>query len=150
MVVTFAALMLLRVSTVVAGALAAGTEGVGAALVATALVNVVVWHAQATRLLGHHLRDLWVETWRSLVAAAIMAAAVAALRALLPAGTGSGPQALLTLAALVGTGACVHIGTQYALWRLAGAPEGAERRILSLAAQVLARWGATRTQALSR
>jgi PST family polysaccharide transporter len=134
MVATYVLLVLVRVPAVIAGALLAGAEGVGVALVATALLNALVWHTQVARLLGHGPAELWAELWRSLAAAGVMAAAVTALRAAAlppPGGPGDVSGAVLNLAVLAGFGACVHIGTQFVLWRLAGAPEGAERRLLA-------------------
>jgi O-antigen/teichoic acid export membrane protein len=139
MVVTYALFVLLRVPAVVAGALLGGPVGVGIALVATGLVGALTFHWQAGRLLGHNLVAVGREIWRSLAAAAVMAAAVLVLRKEFALGEASIGEALATLAVLAPAGALFHVGVQALLWRLAGAPDGAERRMLDIAGLVLGR-----------
>lgn len=141
MVAIHALLVLLRVPTVVAGALLAGAEGVGAALVLTALFGLAAWHGQMARLLGYGIAEIRAEVWRSLAATAAMAALVLALRNWLPAPDGSLAGAAVRLALLSTSGAIAHVGTQALLWWLSGRPEGAERRILTLAQQAVGRLG---------
>jgi O-antigen/teichoic acid export membrane protein len=141
MIATHATMVLVRVPVVIAAAMLAGVEGVGVAMLATALLSGVVWHAQAGRLLGHGLSAVAAAAWRSLAAAVAMAAAVLALRLVLPAADGSIGGALLSLGILAPCGAIVHVATQLLLWRLAGRPQGAESRIIDAAGQLWRRFG---------
>ena len=138
MVMAHAALVVVRVPAVIAGAVLAGAEGAGLALVLTAILGFAAWHWQVARLLGHGVADLLGESWRTICAAALMAAAVMALRAALPPAAGFGAAALHLLA-LMACGAAVHIGAQALLWRLSGMKDGAERQVLSAFAGLLAR-----------
>ncbi len=139
MVAVHALLVLVRVPAVIAGALLAGAEGAGIALVATAVMGALAWHAQMARLLGYGIGEVWAEIRRSLIAAAAMAGAVLTVRGMLPTPDGGLGDAALTLAVLAACGAGVHVGVQVLLWRLAGAPEAAERRILAALLHVLGR-----------
>jgi len=139
MVAVHALVVLLRVPAVVAGAYLAGVEGVGLALVVTALLGAIAWHREMARIIGHRLAEVAAVAWRSLAAAAVMAALVLALRGLLPASDDTLAGALLTLLVLAGCGAATHVGAQALLWVLAGRPDGAERHILGQAVQLLRR-----------
>mgnify|MGYP002779583987 CR=1 FL=1 len=139
MVAAHAALVLVRVPAVIIGAMLAGAEGAGLALVVTAIFGFIAWHWQLARLIGHGVADLIGVSWRTITAAALMVIAVTALRALLPPAAGFGGT-VLHLLAMMACGAAVHIGTQAILWRLCGAPDGAERHLISIAARLLPRW----------
>lgn len=143
MVAIHALLVLLRVPAVVAGALLAGVPGVGFALVATALFGALAWHRDMARILDYGFTEVWAVLWRSLTAAAVMCGVVLALRGMLPPQSGL-LDALLTLAVLAACGAATHVGTQVLAWMLAGRPAGAERQLLDLVGQFLARQAATR------
>lgn len=138
MVLVHLGLVLARVPAVIAGALLGGAEGAGLALVITALGGAVAWHWQLARLLGYGAGALLGQIWRSLAAAAVMAAAVLALRDVLGPHGGSLAAAFGNAAILGATGALVHLGTQALLWRLAGAGPGAERTIIEMAGRALA------------
>ncbi|WP_175562680.1 oligosaccharide flippase family protein [Muricoccus roseus] len=135
----YALLVLVRLPCIILAALWAGAEGVLAGMLATGLINGLVWHWQAGLLLGHGLADVGRRVWRAFVAAGAMAAMVLLARDLLPAPTADTLQAGLRLVALAMLGAGTHVAAQLALWRLSGAPAGAERRILDLSASGLAR-----------
>ena len=61
-----------------------------------------------------------------------MIAALLALDAATPLALFSEAGSWLSLAAKLGVGGVVLCGTQYALWRLEGRPEGLERRLLQI------------------
>ncbi len=134
----FLSISVLRVALLFAGAWWWGIGGLLGALVASALAGLLCWQWLVARQLGHPLHALLAETWRSLLAACVMAAGVLALRAALPEEAGLGPS-LLRLAALAPAGALLHLGAQALLWRLSGSPAGAERRLANLALGGLAR-----------
>jgi lipopolysaccharide exporter len=136
---TLGLLVLVRLPAVAVAALHWGVTGVVAVMLATAVLNALVWHWQVSRLLGHSLGAVAAEVWRSFAAAAAMALAVILLQGWLPAGPPGFLRAMLELAMLAACGASVHIGTQLLLWRLSGAPAGAEQRLLSAAAQLARR-----------
>lgn len=129
---TMMLLVVLRVALVLGGVALWGATGMVAVLVATAALNAMVWHWQAASLLGHRLRDVFSELARSAGAAAIMAAAVLGLRAWLPAEPASLSDAVVAMLLLATVGAAVHSLAQAMLWRLAGSPDGAERRLLTM------------------
>jgi O-antigen/teichoic acid export membrane protein len=133
MVAVHALIVVLRVPGVVLGTLLHGAVGAGIALVATAIVGAIAWHAALARLIGYGMRALVEQLWRSLAAAAAMAAAVLLVRAGLEPHGGSLPVALVNVTILSAVGAATHIGTQLLLWRLAGLPYGAERMLLDMA-----------------
>ncbi|MDO9498825.1 lipopolysaccharide biosynthesis protein [Falsiroseomonas sp.] len=138
-VTTYSVIVLVRVPAVVLGAMWAGAEGALAAMLATGVLNAAIWHHQVGRLLGHGLGDALAQIWRGILAAAAMAAAVLALRGLLPPGAGDMLQALRDLSILAPAGAAVHVATQLLLWQFCGRPDGPERRLLNLAGRVLTR-----------
>jgi O-antigen/teichoic acid export membrane protein len=130
---TLAVLVAIRMPLVLAGVMLWGAVGMTAAMLATALLNLVLWHWQVSRFLGHGARALAGEAWRSIAAACAMAGVVLALRSVLPPGpTGLG-LALVKLALLAAAGACTHVATQALLWHAAGRPAGPERRAFSIA-----------------
>ncbi len=137
---TLALLVLVRLPAVGVAAVFWGASGVASVMLATAVLNALLWHWQVSRLLGHRLHEVVAEVWRSFAAAGAMALAVLGLQRLLPAGPPAGLlQAALELSLFATCGACVHVGTQFLLWRLSGAPAGAEQRLLSTAAQLVRR-----------
>ncbi|MDO9713102.1 oligosaccharide flippase family protein [Paracraurococcus lichenis] len=134
----FACMVAIRLPAIILAAMQAGLVGVAATLLATGLLNLLVWNWQAARLLGLRFAEYRAWCWRSLAAAATMTAAVLAARMLLPglaAAEGSLAEAAWRLACLAALGAAVHVGTQGLLWRLSGAPAGsAEARIAAATA----------------
>ncbi|MFL1463372.1 oligosaccharide flippase family protein [Roseococcus sp. DSY-14] len=128
----------LRTALLLGGAWWWGMEGLLGALALSALAGLAFWQWLVARALGHGLGALPARTWRTLAAAAAMAAGVLALRAAWPEGAGLLP-ALGRLLAFAALGAALHLGTQFLLWRLCGAPPGAERRLANLALGALER-----------
>lgn len=136
-VTTMAVLVAIRIPLVLGAVMLWGAVGMGAVLLASALLNLVLWHWQVSRLLGHSPRELAGDAWRSIAAAGVMTIVVTFLRTLLPAeANGVGP-AMANLVLLAAPGAFAHVATQALLWQAAGRPEGPERRALSIAARVL-------------
>jgi len=133
-VATLALLVLVRLPLVLFAVLTWGAVGMAAVLLATAVLNAVIWHWQVGRLLAHRLRDVFDETWRSFAAAAVMALVVRAAAAWLPAGPPGFAAASGQFLLLATLGAASHIAAQGLFWRLSGAPDGAERRLLAMAA----------------
>jgi O-antigen/teichoic acid export membrane protein len=134
---TLALLVLLRLPLVLIAVIVWGAVGMAAVMLATAVLNAVIWHWQVARLLGHGIRDVVDETWRSFAAAGIMALVVLTVThqlAASPDDLGTAVGQFLLLATL---GAASHIAAQALLWRLAGAPDGAERRLADMAARTL-------------
>lgn len=129
-----------RFAAATLGIWAGGMTGLLVSLVIAALLSLAFWQAYAARLLQASLSDLQAVTWRPVVAALVMSAGVLALRAALPSGTELGT-AIARLLTLSMAGAVLHLGAQALLWRLSGAPPGAERRMLDMArAQLRARF----------
>ncbi|MBY0336533.1 MAG: oligosaccharide flippase family protein [Acetobacteraceae bacterium] len=127
----YAALMAIRVPAIILAAFGWGALGVLVAMAATAVLNFVVWQWAAGRLLGHGLGAALLRVWRPFVAAAVMAAAVLALRPHLAPADSSLLDALRLLGQLAPAGAAVHVAAALLLWRIAGAPAGPEQQILS-------------------
>jgi PST family polysaccharide transporter len=141
LVVTFGGLIALRLPLVTVGVLAGGTEGLLLALIASALFNAVVWQWRAARLLGHRLRDAGAAVLRPALSAAVMTAAVLALRGVLPPDAPGPWDDAWRLPVLAVAGAVTYLTVNLALWRAAGAPPGPERLALGM---VVGRWRAWR------
>ncbi len=141
----YVVLMAIRLAVVVPGAMLFGIWGVGAGMLATSLLGCLVWHWRTAAMLEMDRAAPAREIWRPLAAASIMAAVLLPIQLALPA-DGGALLLLGQLALLAALGAALHVGAQLLLWRLAGAPEAAERRLLELAraglGRVLARRGA--------
>jgi O-antigen/teichoic acid export membrane protein len=141
LVATFGALIGVRLPLIVLGVWLGGTAGLLYALIASALFNGVVWQWRAARLLGHRLRDAGAALLRPALAAAAMTAGVLALRSALPADAPGIWDDAWRLVVLAGSGAGLHLGVTFGLWKAAGAPEGPERLALGFLAR---RWAARR------
>lgn len=135
---TYAAIVAMRIPTVIVGVLWNGPEGALTAMLATGIVNALLWHHQTARLLGHRLLDVGLRVWRGVLAAAAMTLAVLALRAVLPPATDL-MGATRDLGILSIAGAAVHVATQWLLWRLSGATAGPESRLMSMLAIAISR-----------
>lgn len=134
---TMALLVAIRMPLVLGAVMLWGAVGMAAVFLATAVLNLVLWHWQVARLLGHGPRDFVGEAWRSVVAAAMMAIVVLSLRPMIPdAATGLGTAAM-NLLLLAAAGALTHTASLALLWHGSGRPEGAERRALSIAVMFL-------------
>lgn len=129
---TLILLVFMRVPLVLGAVLLWGAVGMAAAMLATAVVNAIMWQWQVSHLLGHRLRDVGSEIWRSLTAATLMSGSVLALREVLPFEHHDLWSAAVNLSVLAGSGACVHIVSLLALWRLSGCPDSAEARLLDI------------------
>ncbi|WP_207537004.1 oligosaccharide flippase family protein [Sabulicella rubraurantiaca] len=132
LVATYVTMSLLRLPIIILGAVYSGAVGLLLMMVATAIMNALVWHWQAGRLLGHNLVAVGEQAWRPSIAALVMYVAVTLLRDALPATSPDVVGALMRTVMLVAPGAVVHVTTQLLLWWIQGRPPGAEQRLLSL------------------
>ncbi len=120
-----------------------GLAGATYALVATAAFSVMLYVGITLRILALAPTAILHATWRTIVAAVIMAAGVHVLLASWPHGL-TGAALILELASAVAAGALIYTATHLVLWRLTGSPAGAERNVLTAVEVVLRRWrGAT-------
>ncbi|WP_043342782.1 oligosaccharide flippase family protein [Belnapia moabensis] len=140
----FASLVSLRMVCVLLAAWHGGLLAVATVLMATGLLNAMIWTQQACQVAGLRLAEVWSEVWRSLGAAGFMTGAVLLVRANLSAGGETGWLASFgQLLLLVATGVATHVMAQWLLWRLAGAPSGAETKIFAAALKLRPRlWSA--------
>ncbi|MEO1456956.1 MAG: lipopolysaccharide biosynthesis protein [Pseudomonadota bacterium] len=127
-----------RIPMMIAGVWLGGLEGLLAAYFASVILSALVSIGYVQRLLGIRPGEMLWRARLCLGAAITMAGALLALQG---AGTGALPYAV-ELLLLVGTGALVYAAALLAYWRLAGAPDGAERRIAGIAKARLGRVGA--------
>ena len=132
--------LVVLVSLLVVGANAAGTVGAAWGTVVAAIVTGLVNWRLTGRALGLSSVDLWRAVKRPVVAAAIMAMAVLALLAALPAGL-SFASSLLRLGAGVAIGAIIYAGALAIAWHRAGRPPGPEQQVLGLLTTVWQRSG---------
>ena len=107
-----------------------GALGVAWAMVLSAAIILVAYVGTVLRLLRISLFSLIVAIWRPFAALAAMAAAVTTVDAEWPVAASTWMTAA-ELAAMVAVGAVTYIGTALLLWRLSGAPAGAEQQILN-------------------
>lgn len=139
-VITYLCFLALRVPLVLYGAMMQGALGVAAALFLTGIVGAVAWNVQMIGLIGAGLGQWWAEIWRTLLAAAAMAAVLLLLGAwAVPAEAATGAASLPRLLLHVLVGALVHAATQLTLWQLTGRPDGPEARGLRIAGGALQR-----------
>jgi lipopolysaccharide exporter len=146
-VATAFAAVALRIAATAYGAVEHGLAGAAWAMLATSVLNAVVWQALASRLMRLSAADLARAVWRPCLAAAAMAAAVLALPADPAARLGvaaAWPVATALLAKTL-TGAVVFCAAVVALWKLSGAPsDSAEATLLRGAAAALVRFARAR------
>lgn len=134
---TYGAVVALRVPVVWVAAWQGGEIGVLAASLAMAFAAFLGWSASAGPILGFTLREVAAAFWRPLAAGLAMAAAVGLLRGVLPAPVEGLADDALRLGLIAILGAIVHVGTHALLWRAAGCPDGAERRLATTIAGLL-------------
>lgn len=115
-----------------------GVVGVAYAILAINAVLLAADYAISTRILGVAAGRFAAAVWRPIVASAAMCFVVWWV------GTLFAPPAeiaehALALARSAAIGAATYVAGVYALWRVAGRPEGAEQRIVTLLAQLRSR-----------
>jgi len=115
-----------------------GVSGTAWALVAAAFANLCLALWIVSRTLELPLILLLARTWRSLAAAAIMAAALAALMSGGLAATNAIGSAIV-LVIFVPAGFVIYLLSHLALWRLAGSPDGIERRSMEFLVRAILR-----------
>jgi O-antigen/teichoic acid export membrane protein len=145
---TLAILVGLRLPLVLLGVMYWGALGMAVVMLATALPSALLWHSQVCRLLGHRLRDVAAETWRSLAAAGVMAVVVLAVSPPGDAALMGLGEALHRFIVLAVFGAVTHVGSQALLWWLSGRPDGAELRVIDLARRALRTFRSRRDAAI--
>jgi lipopolysaccharide exporter len=115
-----------------------GTTGAAWALVLSAVVSCVVNFALLHQQLRISFAALCGGVWRPLVAASGMAGLLFVVKGVWPMGD-SLPRIIPQVAVLATFGAIVYAVLVLALWLISGRPTGAERRVLDLAASVIAK-----------
>jgi O-antigen/teichoic acid export membrane protein len=118
-----------RLALLVALVPRAGLTGAAAAVGLAAILENLLYFAMAHRFLDLRAAALLAATWRSLLGAIVMAAALAALGLGWRRDAGS-PAATLALAILLG--AVLYAATVALCWIASGRPPGAERDLLGL------------------
>ena len=121
----------IRIPLLIWGVTAAGPVGVAWALVASAAVSLVLSTVTVLRALDMSFTRVFLATWRTILAAAVMAAFVRALQELWPIATADSVVIFVQLLTLVLTGASAYLGTHLLAWRLSGLPDGPEARVLT-------------------
>ena len=127
-----------RFPLLIGGVVYYGAYGVAWALVATAAISTLAHVAVTLRLLRVSPAAFAGAFWRPLIALAAMVAAVTAFDAQWATEASTWAMAA-ELMAMVGIGAVSYVGTDLILWRLSGAPNGAERQIVQVLRERLAR-----------
>ena len=123
---------LVHLPAFIAGTALFGLEGaIGSIVVAGVLYTWLnVWMLRRT--VGIRFGEILGQLRRPLLATGVMVAALLALGALPPLAEITGTGSWLSLAARIAVGGLSYVGTLYATWRLAGRPDGIERRLLQL------------------
>ncbi len=130
------AFFFIRTPIVIGATLAFGLGGAAAAIAGCGVLYILLNLALYSRVSGH---AQWQPVWRarrSLIAAALMAAAVLGLRAM---GALDAFAPLIRIVLEIAAGGIVYLAAHWALWRAEGAPDGVERLIIETAAPVIAR-----------
>lgn len=153
----------IRLPLIIYGTIAGGLIGLAWAIALSLSLEFIINLTLIVRILEVRLGEFWRQSWRALLAAAIMAGAVRAVFVHMPAAeeaatmlasllaaiapgaegfaTGLAPllAAIVRLLAGIVAGAIVYTAVLLALWRLAGRPPGAETTILAELKRKLAR-----------
>lgn len=133
------AFFLVRTPIFIAMTLAYGLEGAAAAVAGCGFLYIALNLTLYARISGDAMtRPLW-RARRSLLASAIMAGAVLALRMT---GVLDPLAPALRVAVEIAAGAGVYLAAHAGLWRLEGLPDGVERSIIDLARPALRRLAA--------
>jgi O-antigen/teichoic acid export membrane protein len=111
-----------------------GAAGVAYAIAASSGLLLLGDYVVTPRVLGVRTRSFLAVVWRPLVAVLVMVGIVVLVRGQLPSPQSASGH-LLSLAASAAAGAIVYIATVFGLWRVAGSPDGAERRVLAALAR---------------
>jgi O-antigen/teichoic acid export membrane protein len=127
---------LVRVPLVLAGMLLAGLSGIIYARIVSGTIGILANLQLGHRLIGVPMRSQLIANQRSLLSLAAMVAAVLGVRSQLSR-TDDPVHLVLTIAALIATGAAIYVGVHAALWLAAGRPLGPERQILAILALLL-------------
>jgi PST family polysaccharide transporter len=118
------------------GVLLLGLPGIIAARAAGLLVDVVATLHLTARATGQGLAAPVIAAWRSFAACAALVAAVVAVAPLAP-DAASVAGAFVSASMKAAAGGSAYVGTHLALWSLAGAPDGFERRAVDAAARAI-------------
>jgi PST family polysaccharide transporter len=124
---------------IIPGTILAGALGAAYATAGASFLTLSIHLAVTLRLTQLTVGSLLRAVWRPLAAGLVMATAVVTLRSYWSA-LGFIPYAAVELAAAVAAGAVVYAGVVLGLWRLCGAPRGAEHDMLRLITRVLRRY----------
>ena len=136
------ATLVLRLPLTVWAAMRFGVQGAVLAMLASGVVNLVLWALLARPLLRFSWRDLRAAGGRSVLAAAVLSATVLLLGTALGGPAGGWWARALHLAAKVAIGAIAYGAALLLLWRVAGAPaESAEADALRGAANLFRQAG---------
>lgn len=152
-VATFFGAVLVRIAATAYGAAHHGLSGAAWAMLATSVLNTILWQAQAGRLMQLSVSALLHALWRGALAVLAMAGTVLALPPDLGPVLGLGAWPVVTSLLLkTGLGALVFAASILLLWRLAGAPANcAEAIVLRAAGGFLKRLGlGRRNQEISK
>jgi O-antigen/teichoic acid export membrane protein len=110
---------------------AQGPIGAAYAILASVIATLVADYLLCSWRLGIAPRRFVAALWRPVLATIAMGVAVELARRIAVA-TPTTLHQVLRVAALIGVGAVTYVGCGLAVWRLAGRPDGAERRALEL------------------
>lgn len=122
---------ILLLPLLVTGATVAGAVGAAWAVTLSSLIVLVVDFAVMFKVLEVGPQRILSELARPLAGSLIMVAGLLPLRFLVSA-TESWSGSVFQLTTLVASGSILYLGAVVALWHLAGRPESAERKILSV------------------
>jgi lipopolysaccharide exporter len=144
MVLSWFAIVLVRIPLVAWATVAFGLTGAMVAMLATGVVNAILWLRLAGQLIGLRLRDTLLVLWRGAAAAGAMAAIV---RQVPPPEASIWPASWFWSAAIVlvikaTAGAAIYAAGLFATWRLQGSPrDSAEAYLLRMGKAGLDRLG---------
>lgn len=129
--------LLARGTLLLAGAIAAGVEGVIVARILTAMLSAISAAWCVRTITGASVLRQFGAAWRVVVASAVLCGGVFWLRPL--ADGRSGIELVLALCFVTAAGGFLYLAVLMASWRLAGLPEGVESWCIARAKQRLGR-----------
>jgi O-antigen/teichoic acid export membrane protein len=119
----------LKVPLLIIGLNALGAIGAGLALLIVQALMLPIAYSVVARILELRFIELLRVLWRPIVAGVVMYFAVQALHAEWPE-TGAIMQRVVEMIVLVAIGFLTYAGVVFSLWKLAGAPYGAEQLVI--------------------
>jgi len=137
LVYVLAVTLAIRVPAVIIAAKMGGMTGAMIALTASAFINMFIWNGFVPAVINLKASDIFRDTWRSILAGAVMTTAVYLMMNIFP--VSHYFPALVRFVTIALAGGVVLLVVQFSLWMISGRPHSAESMVLNLTTKLLRR-----------